>query len=402
MRLTKGDRNKAGVGTAIFLALFVARVFLMPAVMAWADDEPEAPAITPQHYCIFHGDGTPATLDDILVRARMAEVTFLGEEHDDPVAHYLELEILKQLASSEGARNVGRAKRTPDVLLSLEMFERDVQLIVDEYTGGFITERAFLESARPWKNYKTDYRPLVEFAKELKIPVVAANAPSRYVNRVGRMGKASLEQLSKAAKAFLPPLPYADASKAYEEAFKRVMEKAEQENGEPEHKEAAAKESGITESAPKEGLRPDSQKKDAEGKDAGTTEAARKKEGPAHQLSNPRFALEAQSLWDAAMAYSIAQALKAHPNAHVLQVNGGFHSQRRLGILEHLARYRPQTKSIVVTISRNRSFPAWDEKKLAALGDFVVVTDPSLKQSAKSGNDGSLSAETKANGEPTK
>jgi uncharacterized iron-regulated protein len=81
-------------------------------------------------------------------------------------------------------------------VLSLEMFERDVQTVINEYLKNQITETHFLAASRPWANYKTDYRPLVEFAKEKNLEVVAANAPRRYVNMVTRLGRASLDLLS--------------------------------------------------------------------------------------------------------------------------------------------------------------------------------------------------------------
>ncbi len=71
----------------------------------------------------------------------------------------------------------------------MEMFERDVQIVLDEYLKNYISESHFISSSRAWGNYKTDYRPLVEFAKQNKIDVVAANAPRRYVNMVSRLGK---------------------------------------------------------------------------------------------------------------------------------------------------------------------------------------------------------------------
>src|ERR1051325_4090856 len=81
--------------------------------------------ITEQNYRVFHGNGSPATLDDVIEAARQANVTFIGENHDDAVGHYLEAEILRRVAS-------------PDWALSLEMFERDVQGVIDEYLNGLI------------------------------------------------------------------------------------------------------------------------------------------------------------------------------------------------------------------------------------------------------------------------
>ena len=122
---------------------------------------------------------------------RPPRLTFLGESHDDAVAHYLEEQILRRTWDP----HLGRP--------SLEMFERDVQYVLDEYLAGFITEAHLTASGRAWKNYKADYRPMIEFAKEKKMPVVAANAPRRYVNRVSRLGSAALTELEPEALRFL-------------------------------------------------------------------------------------------------------------------------------------------------------------------------------------------------------
>jgi uncharacterized iron-regulated protein len=285
---------------------------------------PRPKPITDQNYRVFRNDGSPASLDDVIQAARRATVTFLGEDHEDAVAHFLEAEILKQVAG-------------PDRALSLEMFDRDVQIVVDEYLDGLIQEKDLIESGRAWGNYKSDYRPLVEIAKENHMPVIAANAARRYVNLVSRKGQSALLALSAQAKQTLPALPYATASEAYKERFHRVM----------------SEETGGGKALPS---------------------ARSKKPPPRHGESD--FALEAQSLWDAAMADSLARFLSQHPDKRVLQVNGSFHSEARMGILEHLERYRPGTAGVVVTMTPEKSFPAWDKDKMEGIGDFVIVTDP--------------------------
>ncbi len=284
--------------------------------------DPKQPAVGEQHYRIYRGDGSAATLDQLVAESRAAVVTFLGESHDDPVAHYLEEQILRRTWD-------------PDLALSLEMFERDVQHVLDEYLAGFITENHLVASSRAWKNYASDYRPLIEFAKEKNMPVVASNAPRRYVDRVSRLGAASLAEIERQGRRFLPPLPYADASADYAAKFARVME---------QHRE--------------------------EGKPASPESIAR--------------SLQAQSLWDAAMAYSIADFLTTQPGKRVLHVNGTFHTAHHLGIVEHLLRYRPGTSLVVVTILPQRSFPAFDAKGMYGAGTFVVVTDASLPRTYRS------------------
>ncbi|MBU0753975.1 MAG: ChaN family lipoprotein, partial [Planctomycetes bacterium] len=126
----------------------------------------------PDHYTAFTKDGVYLdSLDRIASELAWAEVIFLGEQHNDPVAHWLEKEIFAAVHRLKGS-----------VALSMEMFDRDVQVILNGYLRGDYMERHFLEAARPWPEYASDYRPLVEYAKACGLPVIAANAPRRLVN----------------------------------------------------------------------------------------------------------------------------------------------------------------------------------------------------------------------------
>jgi uncharacterized iron-regulated protein len=93
----------------------------------------------------------------------------------------------------------------------------------------------------------------------------------------------------------------------------------------------------------------------------------------------PLHLIDGQALWDATMAYSIAQELMRRPGALVLHVNGKFHSEERMGVPTQLLRYRPGTRHVVVTVVSGESFPNFDVQKLGKLGDFVILTDPALK-----------------------
>jgi len=122
--------------------------------------------------------------DDFDSMARALEnmdVVFVGETHDDPETHRLELLLLASLY--EKRRNVA---------ISLEMFERDTQTIIDSYLAGAIAEEEFLKQSRPWPRYRTDYRPLVEFARAHKLPVIASNVPRRLATGVATGGGLSV------------------------------------------------------------------------------------------------------------------------------------------------------------------------------------------------------------------
>lgn len=285
------------------------------------------------HYRIYRGsDGLPTTLDALLAESNKTEVTFLGEVHNDPTAHSVEVQILE---ASQGEH----------LTLSLEMFERDTQPLLDEYLSGLIAEKSFLKESRPWTNYKQDYRPLVEYAREHHLAVIAANAPERYVNRVSRLGAGSLAQLDEHAQLFLPPLPYPAASDAYAARFRKQME-------------------GHAVPAPS-----------AKPSAGGSTGTPSPPPMPAMDLNK---ALEAQALWDATMAFSLADYLTRYPGSHIVQVNGGFHSSEHLGTAEQLQHYRPGTRSLVVTMLPSTKNLSFDKSEMQNEGDYVIVTDGSL------------------------
>jgi uncharacterized iron-regulated protein len=132
----------------------------------------------------------PATVADatsaqMIERLARADVVFVGEQHDDPETHRAEAELLDA---------IGRMGRP--VVLSLEMFERDVQPVLDDYLAGRVNERDFLARSRPWERYATDYRRLIELAKEHQWRVVAANVPRPLASAVGRKGLAALDTLT--------------------------------------------------------------------------------------------------------------------------------------------------------------------------------------------------------------
>ena len=277
--------------------------------------------ITESNYKIYDSQGNASSPEKIIEAAGKTDVVFLGEQHDDAVAHFLQAEIFKQIFEKYG--------RERKVTLSLEMFERDVQIVLDEYLNDLITEKKFLDDSRPWGNYKTDYRPLVEFAKANKLNIIAANAPRRYVNMVSRGGRESLNQLSPTAKNWLAPLPYGEPSDAYAKKFTALM--------------------------------------------GGSAEASR----------GVKNILASQSLWDATMADSMAKYLKQNKNALIVHLNGSFHSENRLGTADHLLRYQPKAKVLVVTIRYEENFQTFDKEKMTGLGDFVILTDAKVPRSKR-------------------
>jgi uncharacterized iron-regulated protein len=138
------------------------------------------------------------------------DVIFIGEEHESRFSHAAELTILE-----------GLEKRDSNLVLALEMFERDVQHILDAYLTGEISEKEFLEQSRPWPNYLEDYRPLIEFAKRKGMAVIAANIPRRAAAAVTKVNEISPDVMGEDGK-YLPRTLHLD-SKEYYERFASSM-----------------------------------------------------------------------------------------------------------------------------------------------------------------------------------
>jgi uncharacterized iron-regulated protein len=286
--------------------------------------------LTEKNYRIYDTRlGKEVKLADIVESMTQNDVLIFGEEHNDSVTHFLQHKLFSLLFARFGS----------DVVLSMEMFDRDVQPVMNEYLQGFIREKNFKKDARSWSNYK-DYRPMVEFAKENKLPVVCANAPSRYTNMAGRLGQESLKKLPRQTQQWLAPLPYDTAAGAYYEKL-----------------------TGLSLHAP-------------------ASNDTAKKKLPAMNMGNFNLVV-AQSLWDATMAYSIASYWKANKKKKIFQVNGKFHSDERFAIVTQLGKYAPKAKVIVISSASDEKFPDIQWSDYQKEGDFVIITDPSIPRTYK-------------------
>jgi uncharacterized iron-regulated protein len=318
------------------------------------DDAPARAAV------LYSADGRPASLEDLVAAASEVDVVFVGERHGDMAVHSLQFALLEALL--EEGKHPGR-----QIILSLEMFETDVQLVLDEYLADLISEDHFLAAARPWPNYQRDYRPLVELAGHTGIRVVAANVPRRYVNRVSRLGRQALHDLSEASLTHLPPLPYVGPSEAYRSEWNERMTAMAEAHG------------GIAVGATTHGAH------------GSTGDAAGR--GPPER-EDP--ALEAQALWDASMAYSIHRALECPREVGsreadgegsgcaegarplVMHLTGSFHVENRTGTPEALRHFRPNVRDLVITV-RAVGNPAdfseaFGEGGAGSLADFILLT----------------------------
>ena len=165
-------------------------------------------------YSIFSADGKQTDYGKMLKTLQDADVIFIGETHNCPVAHWMEYEITSDIIQ----------KSPKGLTLGAEMFETDNQLLVDEYTRGLISSDKFEAEAKLWDNYWTDYSSLLYLAREHKLRFVATNVPRRYASFVKDNGLEALGDLPAAAKNLMAPLPIAFDAQAQDAAMFGFMQ----------------------------------------------------------------------------------------------------------------------------------------------------------------------------------
>lgn len=267
-----------------------------------------------KHYKLYDVKNKQLTsVENLVIACKDADVLFFGEEHNDSAGHYLENLIFQSLHKKYG----------DDIALSLEMFETDNQIALNDYLAGFIPEDRFVKDVRLWSNYK-DYRPMIEYAKQNKLNVIAANPPRRYVSMVSRRGMKSLDSLSKESKKLLPPLPYDTLTGRYREKFFETM-------------------------------------KGSPGGD------------------NPRV-YYSQSLWDAGMSYSIYKYWRKNKDKKIFHCVGRFHCDEKLGTAAQLQLRNKKLKILNISSFSDASFNNPDWEKFSYLGDYTIITNPDLKK----------------------
>jgi len=148
-------------------------------------------------YRFFDAKGSQVKYKAMFKKMVDADVILFGELHNNPISHWMQLELTEDLF----------VEKQKDLVLGAEMFEADNQLLMDEYLKDLIKQSSFEKEARIWSNYETDYKPLVEFAKENSLDFIATNIPRRYASVVHKQGFEGLESLSEEAKGYVAPLP---------------------------------------------------------------------------------------------------------------------------------------------------------------------------------------------------
>jgi len=260
----------------------------------------------------------PITPEEAGYALKDYDVVFVGEHHGHIANHLAQMALL---------RSIHRA--TPQWALSMEQFERDQQPKVDDYLAGVIGEQTLVDGGG-WRNYPQSYRPLVEYAKEHRLPVIAANAPQNIVRCVGREGLDYLHNLSPDKRKLVAAELHVEDG-AYKQKFLKFM------SGDAAHEDATAT--------------------------SVKTKSARIENSFAAQMTR-----------DDTMAESIAKFLDSHPGSKVFHITGSFHVAERLGTLERLSARAPHLKiALVMPLTLDPSDLAGGISRDAKGADYVIL-----------------------------
>lgn len=276
---------------------FLAFLFTIAASIAYSQSKPA--------YILYNAKGKKCSYKKMIRKLAKKDIILFGEFHNNPIAHWLELSVSKDLHQSR------------EMVLGAEMFEADNQLALNAYLAGKLTARGLDSAARLWSNYKTDYAPLVNFAKAQKLPFIATNIPRRYASLVSKKSFEALDTIPETEKAWMAPLPM-----EYDSTLPGYVNMVKMMGG--------------------------------------------------HGGSNMP---KAQASKDATMAYFILQ--NARPGSLFLHFNGSYHSENYDGINWYLKRKRPDLKyATITTVSQTNIRSLLAENKGKA--DYIICVDEDM------------------------
>ncbi|NHE56159.1 ChaN family lipoprotein [Cyclobacterium plantarum] len=255
--------------------------------------------------------GETTDIPAVLKAINEVQLLVFGEEHNDSIAHVVQEKLYRGMIEKYG-----------DATLSLEMFERDVQLIMDEYLSGLISEDKLIEEGRAWSNYP-DYAPLLYLAKEEGQAVLASNVPGRYANMVSRKGLGTLELLDRKAADYYSTFSLPKEDDPYLKKFNDAM-------------------------------------------------------GGHGQHMGPQY-FHAQLLRDATMATSILQSWRKNRRIKILHLTGRFHSDEGLGTVNELKQRKKNLSIMTISSYPSQDFQNPDFKAIKPLADYIILTKPQEK-----------------------
>jgi uncharacterized iron-regulated protein len=262
-------------------------------------------------FVIYNSKGKKVSYKKMMKSLAKSEVTLFGEYHDNPISHWLELKVTQEIA-----------KQYP-VVLGAEMIERDNQDELDLYLKDSINQKGLDTLARLWNNHKTDYKPLVDFAKDSGYSFIATNIPRRYATLVYKKDFVALDSLSAEEKTWIAPLPIPyDSSLPRYQAILAMM--------------------------------------------------------GAH--GSPKL-IKAQAIKDATMAYAIVTALRNQVcdicETRFIHYNGSFHSDYYEGIYWYIQQYRPTTTIATIATVTQKDISKLDKESIGR-ADFIICVDADM------------------------
>lgn len=256
-------------------------------------------------YILYKANGKKVSYKKMIRLLAEKDIVLFGEFHNNPISHWLELAVSKDLSEKKA------------LVFGAEMFEADNQQALNDFLSGKLSAKGLDSSARLWSNYKTDYAPLVLFAKEKKAPFVATNIPRKYASLVSKKGFEALDTIPEAAKAWMAPLPM-----DYDSTLPGYVNMVKMMGG--------------------------------------------------HGGSNMP---KAQASKDATMAYFILQNIRA--GTLFIHFNGAYHSENYDGINWYLKKKRPDlTIGTITTVSQKDIRKLLDENKNKA--DYIICVDEDM------------------------
>ncbi len=293
-------------------------------------------------YRIFDIEGDETDYEEMAEAAAEAQVVFFGELHNNPICHWLQIELTNYLFQEVG----------DNLVLGAEMFEADNQLIIDEYLSDKIPQNNFEQEVRLWNNYKTDYKPLVEFAKKHEIKFVATNIPRRYAAFVARNGLKKLSNFDNNAKEFFAPLPIeVDLNLKCYTAMEDMM--------------------GGMHSSTQKDKNPGSMDEINEKMKALTPEEREAKmKKMAEAMKKIQYFKEAQAVKDATMGHFILKNM--NEDNLFLHYNGTYHSDNHEGIVWFIKRDAHEFKIITIASVMQSDIDELKEEHIG-LADFIIV-----------------------------
>lgn len=144
---------------------------------------------------IYNKQGNKVSYGKLLKALTKVDILLFGEYHNNSIVHWLQFELAKDIS------------KIIEIIIGAEMIESDNQHQLNQYLNDEINQKQFDSTARLWNNYKTDYKPIVDFSKGEKIKVVATNIPRRYASIVSKKGFEGLQTLTPEEKKWIVPLP---------------------------------------------------------------------------------------------------------------------------------------------------------------------------------------------------